>query len=67
MIGNKDFSEIDFRMDFVSVTIVNIRRSPLVIGLGLITEYHIRRDKLRIVLIGLTQQDGKAMFARMLS
>ena len=38
MISNKDFSEIDLRMDFVSVTIVNIRRSPLVIGLGLITE-----------------------------
>ena len=48
MIGNKDFSEINFRMDFVSVTIVNIRRSPLVIGLGLITETHIRRDKLRL-------------------
>ena len=38
MIGNKDFSEIDFRMDFVSVSIINIRRSLLVIGLGLITE-----------------------------
>lgn len=38
MIRNKEFSEINFRMDFVSVTIVNIRRSLLVIGLGLITE-----------------------------
>ena len=38
MISNKDFSEINLRMDFDSVTIVNIRRSPLVIGLGLITE-----------------------------
>ena len=38
MISNKDFSEINLRMDFVSVTIVNIIRSPLVIDLGLITE-----------------------------